>query len=169
MKNSPMSWDLKNPYLLAAQILIVLLMMIWVVELIHFFQPLNESNSQPNPTEMIVKNESITLNSPVFKKSVFGNYLPHNLNADMIKESMLNVEVVGILLSPNDKDSQVILRNEEGEEKIYSSGDSLPAGAIIKRISKEGVVILHNGVLESLSLPKNDLTFESKAKPLIEE
>ena len=52
---------------------------------------------------------------------------------------------------------------------FYKIGDKIPGGAIIKRIMAGGVLAERNGALESLSLPKNDLTFEPVAKPLQEE
>lgn len=82
---------------------------------------------------------------------------------------MLDAEIVGIMFDDNEEYSQVIIKVGGGPEKVYSIGDSLPGGAIIKRISPDAIVVLHNGALESLSLPKNELIFEAPAKPLIEE
>lgn len=113
--------------------------------------------------------ENLTATSALFNSALFGTYVPVNLSVAEIKQSMLDLEVVGILFSGNEKDSQVIIRAAGGEEKAYIIGDSLPGGAILKRISEKSVVVLHNGSLESLSLPKNELLFEGPAKPLIEE
>lgn len=131
---------------------------------------------QSEKKEILVKSaaiktnqQKITPNSPLFTTALFGAYVPTNLSEADIKQSLLDVEIVGIMFSENGRDSQVIIHTADGEEKFYLVGDTLPGGAIIKRISQKGIVVLHNGALESLSLPKNELLFEGPAKPLIEE
>lgn len=115
------------------------------------------------------KRMTITKQSPLFKASLFGQYVPENLADESVKQSMLDMEVTGVLFSNSDKESQVIIRINGGEQQSYRVDDLLPDGVVIKRISERGVLIVHHGVLESLSLPKNELVFASPAKPLIEE
>ncbi len=103
----------------------------------------------------------------VLSASLFGVYVPNNLNN--VKKSMLDVTLFGILLSNNTNDSQVIIGSASGDERSYKIGDQIPGGAVIKRITGDGVLVERNGALESLSLPKNDLTFEPAAKPLKED
>ncbi|MDI1351663.1 MAG: type II secretion system protein N, partial [bacterium] len=86
-----------------------------------------------------------------------------------VKKSRLNLTLVGILLGDKMEDSQVIIRSADGEEQTYRIEDKIPGGALIKRIMAGGVLVERNGALESLSLPKNDLTFDPVPKPLIEE
>lgn len=105
----------------------------------------------------------------ILNSSLFGVYVPNDLNEDNVKKSMLNVTLVGILLGDKTEESQVIIRSAGGEENTYKIGDKIPGGALIKRIMAGGVLVERNGTLESLSLPKNDLTFEPVAKPLQEE
>ncbi len=99
----------------------------------------------------------------------FGEHVPESLHDANIKQSMLDLDVVGILFADNEQNSQVIIRTAGGQDKIFSVGDSLPGGVIIKRITPEGVLVGRNGSLESLSFPKNELIFEPPAKPLIGE
>jgi general secretion pathway protein C len=105
----------------------------------------------------------------LLNSSLFGVYVPNDLTDDNIKKSMLNVTLSGILLGNTKEESQVIIRSASGEDNTYKTGDKIPGGAIIKRIMPEGVLLEHDGVLESLSLPKDDLKFEPVAKPLIED
>lgn len=105
----------------------------------------------------------------ILNSSFFGVYVPNDLNEDNVKKSMLDVTLVGILLADKVDDSQVIIRSHGGDEKTYKIGDAIPGGALIKRIMAGGVLVERNGALESLSLPKNDLTFEPVAEPLKEE
>ncbi|VEB36286.1 type II secretion system protein N [Legionella cherrii] len=100
----------------------------------------------------------------ILHSSLFGVYVSNNLSS--IKKSMLNVTLVGILFANKLNNSQVIIRSATGEEKTYKLGDSIPGGAVIKRIMASGILVERNGTLESLSLPKNELIFEPVAKPL---
>lgn len=105
----------------------------------------------------------------ILKASLFGVYVSNDLNENSVKKSMLDVTLVGILFADQMDDSQVIIGAAGGEEKTYRIGDSIPGDAVIKRIMANGVLVEHHGALESLSLPKNELTFEPVAKPLKEE
>ncbi|WP_419420970.1 type II secretion system protein N [Legionella sp. D16C41] len=121
------------------------------------------------PATINNKQVKITNQSILFTKPLFGDYIPAISDAD-IKESTLDVEIVGIMFSSsNPKDSHVLARDAAGEERNFVVGDALPGGAVVKRINKNGIVVLYNGSLESLSLLKNDLLFDKPAKPLISE
>ena len=102
------------------------------------------------------------LNTPFF-----GDYVPKNLDDGNIKQSMLDLKVVGIMYDKSEVASHVIIRSSGGLEQTFNQGDTLPGGAIIKRITPDGVLIGRNGSLESLSLPKNALIFDAPAKPLV--
>jgi general secretion pathway protein C len=123
------------------------------------------TSADSSPVVVIPKeNSNFILNS-----SLFGIYVPSDLNEGAVKKSMLNVTLVGILLADKDSESQVIIRSASGEEKTYKIGDKIPGDASVERIMAWGVLVEHNGTLESLSLPKNDLVFEPVPKPLKEE
>ena len=87
----------------------------------------------------------------------------------MLKQSILAVDIIGIMYSTKVSHSQVLIRLNDGEERNYGVGDELPGGAIIKRIKADSVVILYQGALEVLSLPKNTLKFDEPAKPLFKD
>ncbi|MFI4919442.1 MAG: type II secretion system protein N [Legionellales bacterium] len=140
-----------------------------VVEFAQFiFYPITTSVSSLSDkhTETAVKQGS---SQDILSASLFGIYVPNDLNDSSVKKSMLHVTLVGILLADKLDDSQVIIRSASGEEKTYKTGDSVPGGAIIKRIIPGGILVERNGILESLSFPKNNLTFEPAPKPLKEE
>lgn len=96
----------------------------------------------------------------------FGGYVPKTLNDSGVKQSMLDLTVVGIMFADDGSESHVIIRDPTGRDKTYYVGDSLPGGAVIKGITLDGVLIQQKGSLESLRFPKNALIFESPAKPL---
>ena len=102
----------------------------------------------------------------IMNSSLFGVYVSNDLNGNNVKKSMLNITLVGILLGNTAEDSQVIIRSANGEEKNYKVSDKIPGGALIKRIMADGIIVEHDGSLESVSLPKNELIFEPVAKPL---
>lgn len=133
------------------------------------FLPMNTKSVLPKTNEnlkVIAKQNSL---DALLHSSLFGVYVPNHLNESDVRKSMLNVTVVGILLETHANDSQVIIRAAGGDEKNYKLGDEIPGGAVIKRITPTGILVERHGTLESLSLPKNGLTFEPVAPPLKEE
>jgi general secretion pathway protein C len=157
-----------DPKKIAAIIIFILAFLAFIWEIISAFH--SEQIKTANKSLNLGNNqETIRSNSPLFTTALFGDYVPANLSEADIKQSTLDVQVVGIMFAAKENESQVVLRVGGGKEDYYVVGDTLPGGAIIKRISSEGVVVLHNGALESLSLPKNELIFDVPAKPLIKE
>jgi general secretion pathway protein C len=102
---------------------------------------------------------------PVRILPLFGLYVPLSANDADVKESSLNLTVVGVVLSSSEQDSHVILQLDDGEQKIYQVGDVVPGGARVMRITEEGVLLNRKGDVESLILPKNELLFEALPKP----
>ncbi|OGV50033.1 MAG: hypothetical protein A3F46_06010 [Legionellales bacterium RIFCSPHIGHO2_12_FULL_42_9] len=100
---------------------------------------------------------------------LFGHYAAVNPHGGVMKQSTLDVTIIGIMYSSKASHSQVLIRLNNGEEHSYLVGDELPGGAIIKRIKADSVVILFQGTLEVLNLPKTKLQFDEPAKPLFKE
>lgn len=100
------------------------------------------------------------------RSSLFGVYISNDLTSDNVRKSMLNITLVGILLGNTPEDSQVIIQMSNGEEKNYKIDEQIPGGALIKKIMAGGILVEHNGALESVTLPKSELIFEPVAKPL---
>ncbi|MGQ3889489.1 type II secretion system protein N [Legionella sp. CNM-1927-20] len=153
---------------LIAIIIFLIMTSLFLYQIMNFLQQDLAENVTVQPTFVNSKQIKITNNSIVFTKPLFGDYIPVINEAD-IKESTLDVELVGIMFSLNPEASQVIIKDTTGEERSYLVGDTLPGGAVVKRINENGVVVLYNGSLESLSLPKIELLFNKPAKPLISE
>jgi general secretion pathway protein C len=139
------------------------LLIIWEYASLFFSPVAVDTTADTTAVERPVKQD---LFSDILNAPLFGVYVPNDLNEDNVKKSMLDVTLVGIMFDDNIEESQVIIRSASGDEKTYKIGDKIPGGALIKRIMAGGVLVEHNGALESLSLPKNDLTFEPVAKPL---
>lgn len=150
--------------LLSALFALLILEVFWQFYL-GFREPIINLKSSETMMEIPQANHQL----PLFKISFFGEYVPKDLNNSILPESLLDMEVVGILYVDNEHDSQVILKKSSGDEKTYRVGDELADGVVIKRITQDGVMLLRDGTLESLSLPKNKLKFDPLPKPLKEE
>lgn len=97
---------------------------------------------------------------------LFGYYVPKNLDAGGVRQSQLNLKVVGVILATDEKNSEVILQKQNGEEHFYHVGDKLPGGGVIKRITSKGLLVAREGALERLTLPQEEIRFEAPAEPL---
>lgn len=149
--------------------LISLFSLLIIYEYSTLLFPVTNIQSTSNPKTELSGNQKQDSFKDILNASLFGVYVPNDLNEDNVKQSMLNVTLVGIMFADKLEESQVIIRSASGEEKTYKIGDKIPGGAIVKRITASGVLVERNGALESLSLPRNDLIFEPIAKPMKEE
>ena len=110
-----------------------------------------------------------TSQKALLQGSMFGEYLPPNLDESAIKKTMLDIELLGILFAPDINASDVILRSAGGEERNYRLEDTLPGGAVIKRILVDGIILEYQGALERLNFAKSDLRFRSLPRPLVKD
>ncbi|MCX7117162.1 MAG: hypothetical protein NTW94_04515 [Legionellales bacterium] len=97
---------------------------------------------------------------------LFGDYVPKNLGDAAVKQSMLDLKVVGIMYLGKRGRSHVIISSPGEIEHEFRVGDTLPGGAIIKKITPQGILIRFHGAMESLNLPKDALFFEPPARKL---
>jgi type II secretory pathway component PulC len=88
------------------------------------------------------------------------------LSANAIKQTHLQISLVGILMSSNPKKSQAIMATPDGKQTVYQIGATLPGGAILKSIQTDRILLERNNQLEALSLPRNMLHFEPASKGL---
>ena len=150
--------------------LILLFSLLTFSEFFKLFRPFEEKEVVSSSNEQVImhappKNSLDAL----LQSSLFGVYVANDLNSGNVKKSMLNITLVGILLGNTSENSQVIIRLANGEEKNYKVNDKIPGGVLIKKIMLDGILVDHNGSLESVSLPKTELIFEPVAKPLRNE
>ncbi len=148
--------------------LMLALLLIWqIVSGVSAFFSLDKAmavrHDQPIGLEKNTKQASLNQG---LKIAFFGDYVPQNLSDADVKQSRLDLTVVGIIFSDSEEASHVIIRTSDGREQTFGIGDALPGDVIIKRITSDGVLIGRNGSLERLNLPKNALTFEPPAQPL---
>lgn len=136
-----------------------------IYSLLTFNDRVHQPVSSISP-KIITKNTS---EDKIINSSLFGDYVPTDLTTAEIKQSMLNVDIAGVLFADNVGNSQVIIRGAGGDEHNYRVGDTIPGGAVIKRIMVDGILVDYNNALERLNLQKNKLTFEPPAQPLFKD
>ncbi len=72
-----------------------------------------------------------------------------------VPETKLNLTLKGVLAAnPMSRASAIIAKGKSGNEDIFSVGDKMPGGILIKEIHPEYVVLERNGLLETLKLQK---------------
>lgn len=149
--------------------LILVFSLLTLSEFIKLFWSFEEQESSSNNVQVVSHAPPKNSLEALSQSALFGVYVPNDLNSDNVKKSMLNITLVGILLGNTSENSQVIIRLADGEEKNFKVNDKIPGGALIKKIMAGGILVQHNGSLESVSLPKSELIFEPIAKPLKNE
>jgi general secretion pathway protein C len=145
---------------------ILLFILLTVSEYSKLIWSLSDPEPSPVSEERIITTSKKDSFDSLLNSSLFGVYVTNDLNDDNVKKSMLNITLVGILLGNTANDSQVIIRTSNGEERNYRINDKIPGGVVIKRILAGGILVEHNGSLESITLPKEELKFEPISKPL---
>jgi general secretion pathway protein C len=148
-------WGKWTAIIVSAAILCLILAQLF--KLYHIFSKPITQETMPLEQASITKADN---NNEIVNAHLFGQYVPKDLNGQDIKKSLLNLKVVGIMLAQPGKFSQVILASPNGKQKVYRLGDTLPGGAKIKKIVENGILIEHNGQLESLQMQKESLTFD---------
>ncbi|MDF1678563.1 MAG: type II secretion system protein N [Legionellaceae bacterium] len=157
-----MNWVLrfKDDYLkLLAGLLVVLILLEWVSGVREALQLDTVTTPIETPVVKQAKASQTVKNPAALTVSFFGDYVPSGVDAAGVKRSSLNLSVVGILFASEATESHVMLELSDHTVKLFRVGDTVPGGAIIKRITPEGILLMHDGVMESLSLPKNELFF----------
>lgn len=152
------------PQLLTSCFVVLTLWFFW-----QFYLGLADPIVHLKSKDLLFQNASKPKSLPKFNTSFFGEYVPKDLSQGGLPESLIDMEVVGVLYADNEQDSQVILKKSNGDEKTYHVGDEIAEGVVIKRITEHAVMLLRDGVLEHLSLPQNKLKFDPLPKPLKEE
>ncbi|MGI9204379.1 MAG: type II secretion system protein GspC [Woeseiaceae bacterium] len=76
-------------------------------------------------------------------------------NVENLAETRLSLSLKGTIASPEEDSSIAIIADNRNEEKIYSIGDTVTAGATLHGIYADRVVLNRGGNLEVLKLPKD--------------
>ncbi len=148
--------------------LILLLLLIWeIYDGVHDLWGLNHQTiASKVPADSNIPKNTV---GKELRAPIFGEFVPKTISDSNVKRSMLDLNIVGIIFSDKEENSEVILRTADGEEKPVGIGETISDGVVVKRITPEGVMVENQGQLESLSFPKNELLFEKQQQPLFKE
>jgi general secretion pathway protein C len=155
-----------NAFKIIAGVLLALIVLEWISGIRATVRLDKITTSHDKPAFKKPSNLKNPTKSSAVTVQLFGDYVPNYVEGAGVDRSSLDVSVVGVLFSSDDSASHVMLALPGGEVKSFGVGDKLPGGAVIKRITSEGVLLLHRGRMESLILPKNELLFSPPSPAL---
>ncbi len=72
-------------------------------------------------------------------------------------DTQLRLTLKGVVASGDMMEAWAIVADRTGNEDSYGIDSPLPGGAILKEIYSDRIILLHNGRLETLRLPKTEL------------
>lgn len=158
--NNPAVLQQTNQRLAAAVSLLFLVACAYLlVEITWMFFPQEQESSLSSPLQKQVitskqtqqKNFQSLMAANIFGVSVQGV----SQQQAEAPETKLNLTLRGVLAAtPMARASAIIAQGKAGNEDIYSVGDRMPGGVLIKEIYPDYVVLERSGQLEILKLPK---------------
>lgn len=158
--NNPVVLQQLNQRLAAFVSLLLIVACAWLlVEVTWLFFPQDDETSLP------VHQQNSSLINKQKQQSGFNNLTTANIFGERDKavpqkqvkvpETKLNLALKGVLAAnPMSRASAIIGKGKSGKEDIFSVGDKMPGGILVKEIHPEYVVLERNGLLETLKLQK---------------
>lgn len=95
---------------------------------------------------------------------LMGLYQPQDV--EKLPPTRLKLRLVGVFVAMPARYSYAVIAAEDGKQKRYRLGDTVVGGAVIYKITAEGVVLQQSGRLENLLLPADKLEFLPPLMPL---
>ncbi|WP_455206295.1 type II secretion system protein GspC [Kaarinaea lacus] len=128
---------------------------------------------QPEPDSSVTtakqdrpRAQRVGRDQPLAKKindfHLFGKYEPQKAvvaptQPVVVPETRLNLKLRGVFSSEDKNAARAIIADSRGDEDSYSIGSQVPGGAILNEIYPDRVILEHNGQLETLKLPVEDV------------
>ncbi len=158
--NDPVVLQQLNQRLAALASLLLIVACAWLlVEVTWLFFPQDDETTLPTQQQNnTMINKQIQQNS--FNKLTTANIFGVSDKAVpqkqvKVPETKLNLTLKGVLAAnPMSRASAIIAKGKSGKEDIFSVGDKMPEGTLVKEIHPEYVVLERNGLLETLKLQK---------------
>lgn len=136
------------------------LMAIMGIFLIIYVYDLAGDFSMPDK-QLPVPTATVQPISQVSRYHVFGLY---DDNLADLPETQLPLTLQGVMLSVMEQSaSYAIISSTSVPAKVYRVGDTIPGDATLKKILKNEVLINYQGVLQSLKLPEEPLSFDDNS------
>ena len=158
--NNPVVLQQLNQRLAALASLLLIVACAWLlVEVTWLFFPQDDESTLP------VQQQNRSLNNKQTQQNSFNRLTTANIfgvtdkavpqKQIKVPETKLNLTLKGVLAAiPMSRASAIIAKGKSGKEDIFSVGDKMPGGILIKEIHPEYVVLERNGSLETLKLQK---------------
>ena len=158
--NNPVVLQQLNQRLAALASLLLIVACAWLlVEVTWLFFPQDDESTLP------VQQQNRSLNNKQTQQNSFNKLTTANIfgvtdkavpqKQIKVPETKLNLTLKGVLAAiPMSRASAIIAKGKSGKEDIFSVGDKMPGGILIKEIHPEYVVLERNGSLETLKLQK---------------
>ena len=158
--NNPVVLQQLNQRLAALASILLIVACAWLlVEVTWLFFP------QDDETTLPVQQQNRPLNNKQTQQNSFNRLTTANIfgvsdkavpqKQIKVPETKLNLTLKGVLAAkPMARASAIIAKGKSGKEDIFSVGDKMPGGILIKEIHPEYVVLERNGLLETLKLQK---------------
>lgn len=80
-------------------------------------------------------------------------------------DTKLRLMLKGVVASKNMMNAWAIIADRSGKDDSYGIDASLPGGATLKEIYADRIILLHNGRLETLRLPKTGIVDSRNKRP----
>ncbi len=165
--------DLARPLLLASNLLLLTLLMVNLAQLT--WQLLPETTLSPRQTLPQQQTSSLTgspnktqpeQNWNIARWHLFGN-AARRPKATLpitqpLPETRLNLTLRGIVSSATAGQGGAIIATANGQQSYYTTGATVPGGAVLQSIHKDHVVLKRSGRLEKLKLPRQELGLPAK-------
>ncbi|KPJ96087.1 MAG: hypothetical protein AMJ55_02690 [Gammaproteobacteria bacterium SG8_15] len=128
--------------------------------------PQPEFDSAPAAQQEQPRVQRVTREQPLAKKisdyNLFGKFEAKKAAVAptqplVVPETRLNLKLRGVFASDDTTAARAIIADARGDEDSYSIGSQVPGGAILNEIYPDRVILEHNGRLETLKLPVEDV------------
>jgi type II secretory pathway component PulC len=121
---------------------------------------INHNNWQLPVTEYMVTSVALHKRS-VAEAHLFGLKKRAGSSLENAVKSDLPLTITAIIANPhNSKLGTVILKDDNGKEKLYSIGENISRNARLEHVYQDKIYLDNNGVLEYINYPKLDINTE---------
>lgn len=113
-------------------------------------------NTQPQPADNYLQ---------ISEWHLFGQAEAATVSTSAIMATQLQLKLLGTFVSSAATTAiSAVIQSDDGSQKKYRIGDTLPGGAVLEEIFANRVLFTHNGRRESLALQRLDASLASNAQ-----
>jgi len=147
--------------------LLTVALLVWagldVYQRYQFYQGNNITQEAKPTTANADQQQTISNTNTVASEFLFGKKVDEKKTEalTLAPATKLNLKLIGVITTPGERASKVIIQIGASDVDVFSIGDKLPKGnATIEKIEVSQVLLRRNGKLESLSIIRPELENE---------